>query len=55
MWHDLYLSIALLAGACFLLGVAITSYLYQRAKRHEQESYYAECERDFYRDAKEPF
>lgn len=49
MFDDVYLSIALLAGSCFLLGVAVTIGITRWLKKMEDEAYYRECERDFYR------
>lgn len=49
MFDDVYLSIFILASCTFFLGFGVAAWLFQRAKRREQEAYYRECERDFYR------
>lgn len=52
MFKDVYLSIFILSSCTFFLGFAVAAWLFQRAKKREEEEYIRECERDFYREDK---
>lgn len=49
---DVWISIAILMVCCIALGFGLAEWRHATGRRKQQEAYYAECERDFYREPK---